>query len=117
PSSPTARRRRPCRPAAPEHSTRRDDVAGHGSGRAVEGRRHSGGIAVMKPRSILSVALIVVLLGGAGRAFAADGDSMVRTKSGLDGLGVVNTLCHLLGCQVLGALDTPPGQTSGSSLF
>src|SRR5262249_2670950 len=54
---------------------------------------------------------------GAGRAAAADGDSMVRTRSGLDGFAVVNALCALMGCQVLGALDVLPGQTSGSSLF
>ena len=58
----------------------------------------------MKPRRILSLALIVVLLGGPGRALAADGDSMVRTKSGLNGLSVVNTVCYLLGCQVKVAL-------------
>jgi hypothetical protein len=71
----------------------------------------------MKARSILGVALAVLLLAGTGQAVAADGDSMVRTKSGLDGLPIVNTLCRLLGCQVLGVLDTTPGQTSGGSLF
>jgi hypothetical protein len=50
-------------------------------------------------------------------AAAADGDKIVRTKSGLDGWSVINSLCILRGCTVLGALDTLPGQTQPSSLF
>src|ERR1051325_4347847 len=71
----------------------------------------------MKPRWIPSLVLAAVLFGGAGPALAADGDSMVRTRSGLDGLPIISSVCRLLGCQVLGVLDTLPGQSSGGSLF
>jgi len=42
--------------------------------------------------------------------------SIVRVKSGLDGLAVLGSVCKLLGCTVLGALDTPPGSTQPASL-
>jgi len=71
----------------------------------------------MKPRWIPSLVLAAVLFGGAGPALAADGDSMVRTRSGLEGLPIISSVCRLLGCQVLGVLDTLPGQSSGGSLF
>ena len=49
-------------------------------------------------------------------ALAVNGDRIVRTKSS-DGLGVITSACKLLGCYVLGSLDTVPGQTQPSSLF
>jgi hypothetical protein len=49
-------------------------------------------------------------------ALAGAGDRIVRTKSS-DGLGVITLACQLLGCTVLGSLDTLPGQTQPSSLF
>lgn len=49
-------------------------------------------------------------------ALAGAGDRIVRTKSS-DGLGVITLACQLLGCTVLGSLDTLPGQTQPSALF
>lgn len=62
----------------------------------------------------VGVALLVAALATPARA--ADGDKIVRTKV-LDGLPVVSGLCRVLGCSVLGSLDTPPGVTQPSSLF
>lgn len=42
--------------------------------------------------------------------------SIVRVKSGLNGLKVLGSVCNLLGCTVLGPLDTPPGSTQPASL-
>jgi hypothetical protein len=50
-------------------------------------------------------------------AAAADGDKIVRTKSGLDGLKVINALCALRLCTVIRPLDTLPGQTQPGSLY
>src|SRR5437879_8955265 len=45
--------------------------------------------------------------------------SIVRINGGLVGWTTINSLCNLFGCQVLGALDTPPlsGPSVPSSLF
>jgi subtilase family protein len=49
-------------------------------------------------------------------ASAGNGDRIVRTKA-LDGLPIITGVCRLLGCTVLGSLDTVPGSTAPSSLF
>jgi thermitase len=62
--------------------------------------------------------VLALFVGSAAMpAAAAEGDKIVRTKSGLDGLTVINAACELLGCTVLLSLDTVPGQTQPSSLF
>lgn len=71
----------------------------------------------MKSRALVWVVLAVFLVSAAGPAGAAEGDKIVRTKSGLDGLKVINSVCRLLGCTVLLGIDTPPGETQGGSLF
>jgi thermitase len=53
----------------------------------------------------------------AAPAAAAGGDKIVRTKSGLNGLNVINTVCRLVGCQVLLTLDVLPGASQSGSLF
>jgi subtilase family protein len=71
----------------------------------------------MKSRWLVWLVLAVfVSTATATPVLAAGGDRIVRTKSA-DGLGVINGVCQLLGCTVLGSLDTPPGQTQPSSLF
>src|SRR5712691_1116217 len=71
----------------------------------------------MKTRWLVWLVLAVfVSAATATPALAADGDRIVRTKSS-DGLSVINAACQLLGCTVLGSLDTVPGQTQPSSLF
>ncbi len=71
----------------------------------------------MKPRWLVWLVLAVFVSSAtATPALAADGDRIVRTKSA-DGLGVITSACKLLGCTVLGSLDTVPGQTQASSLF
>jgi hypothetical protein len=70
----------------------------------------------MKSRWIVGLILAAFVLSSSPAAMAAQGDKIVRTKS-LTGLPVVNTVCALLGCQVLGALDILPGSTGPSSLF
>jgi len=72
----------------------------------------------MKARWIVFVVLVVVLGSMASPAGAGQGDKIVRVKAGLDGWKVINGVCRLLGCQVLGALDVLPDQpTAPSSLF
>ncbi len=71
----------------------------------------------MKTRWLVWLVLAVfVSTVAATPALAANGDRIVRTKSS-DGLGVITSACKLLGCTVLGSLDTVPGQTQPSSLF
>jgi len=70
----------------------------------------------MKSRWLVGLIVAVFVLSLAPPARAASGDKIVRTKS-LTGLPVINTVCALLGCVNLGALDTPPGSTAPSSLF
>jgi hypothetical protein len=70
----------------------------------------------MKSRWIVALILAAFVVSTTPSAMAATGDKIVRTKS-LTGLPVVNTVCALLGCQVLGALDVLPGSTGPSSLF
>lgn len=61
--------------------------------------------------------MAVLAIAPAAPVAAAAGDKIVRTTS-LTGLPVVSSLCRILGCKVLGALDVLPGQTSqNSSLF
>jgi subtilase family protein len=72
----------------------------------------------MKTRWLVWVVLAVFVSSAtATPVLAANGDKIVRTKSGLVGWTVINTVCGLLGCTVLGSLDTPPDQTQTSSLF
>ena len=72
----------------------------------------------MKTRWLVWLVLAVFVSSAtATPVLAANGDKIVRTKSGLVGWTVINTVCGLLGCTVLGSLDTPPGQTQPSSLF
>ena len=71
----------------------------------------------MKSKGLAWLMVVVLLVSAAAPASAAQGDKIVRTRDGLDGLTVVNSLCRLLGCQVLLALDTSPGTTNGASLF
>jgi hypothetical protein len=71
----------------------------------------------MKSRWIVGLILAVFVFSLSSPAMAASGDKIVRTKS-LNGLPIVNTLCQIVGCQNLGALDVLPGQpTQPSSLF
>jgi hypothetical protein len=72
----------------------------------------------MKARWVVGSVLAVFLGSMAGPAAAGQGDKIVRVKSSLDGLRVVNAACRLLGCSVLGSLDTVPDQPAQpSSLF
>jgi hypothetical protein len=64
----------------------------------------------------LSAAVLVAWLAITGSASAAS-RSIVRTKPGLNGWNVINTVCDLFGCQVVRALDVLPGETQGASLF
>ena len=65
--------------------------------------------------------LLALFLASAPFPAAADGAnrSIVRIKSELVGWTTINALCSLVGCQVLGSLDTLPlsGQGVPSSLF
>ena len=70
----------------------------------------------MKSRWIVGLILAAFVLSTSPAAMAAPGDKIVRTKS-LNGLPVVNLLCAVLGCNVVGPLDTDPGLTQPSSLF
>src|SRR5207245_9418907 len=72
---------------------------------------------VMRTRWVVCLVVALSLASLAAPAAAAQGDKIVRTKSGLDGLKVINALCLLRGCTVVGSLDTLPGQTHPSSLF
>ena len=72
----------------------------------------------MKARWLTGTVLMITLLTLASPAAAGQGDKIVRVKPGLNGLSVINTVCHLVGCTVLGSLDTPPESSSQpSSLF
>jgi thermitase len=71
----------------------------------------------MKARWLAGLLLAVFIVSLATPVAAGQGDKIVRTRSGLDGLTVVNSVCRFLGCQVLGSLDLLPGQTGPSSLF
>ena len=71
----------------------------------------------MKGRWAVHVVVLAMFASLAVPAQAAQGDKIVRTKSGLDGLKVISGVCQLLGCSVLGSLDTIPGQSQPSSLF
>ena len=71
----------------------------------------------MKSRWLIGL-ILGAMLSAPPVAMAAQGDKIVRTKSGLNGLKVVNVLCALLGLQLKGALDVLPGESAeGSSLF
>src|SRR5260221_14779687 len=72
----------------------------------------------MKTRWLVWLVLAVFVSSAtATPVLAANGEKIVRTKSGFVGCTVINTVCGLLGCTVLGSLDTPPAQTQPSSLF
>ena len=71
----------------------------------------------MRSRWLVCVVLALFVCSAALPAAAGEGDKIVRTKPGLDGLKVVNSLCALLGCTVLLPIDTAPGQTQSGSLF
>jgi hypothetical protein len=68
----------------------------------------------MKARWLVASVLLLALAAPAG---AGQGDRIVRVKSGLNGWSTINSVCDLLGCTVLGSLDSLPGQTQPSSLF
>src|SRR5262252_4824581 len=70
-------------------------------------------------RPSFAIILITIVLAAGARPAAATGSArtIVRTRSGLDGLSVIHSACNLLGCQVVRSLDTLPGETAPSSLF
>jgi hypothetical protein len=71
----------------------------------------------MKSKWLVSLVLAVFVATAAAPVSADQGDSMVRTKSGLNGNVVINAICQLLGCQVLLGLDVAPGSTEPGSLY
>jgi subtilisin family serine protease len=74
----------------------------------------------MRARGFVWIVLLVFCLSTATPVAAAEGDKIVRTKPGLLGIDVLGTVCRLLGntCQVLLAIDVPPGApTQNASLF
>jgi subtilisin family serine protease len=72
----------------------------------------------MKGRWLVGPVLAALVFSMATSASAAEGDKIVRTKAGLNGLKVLNVVCVLLNCQNKGALDVLPGESAeGSSLF
>ena len=72
----------------------------------------------MKRRWCAGLVLAVLVFSTARPVGAAEGDKIVRTRLGLEGLPVINSVCRLLGCQLLGVLDVAPGDsTQGASLF
>jgi subtilisin family serine protease len=71
----------------------------------------------LRSRGLAWVVVAVFLVSAVVPAGAAEGDKIVRTKTGLDGLRVLNSVCRLLGCTILLGIDTPPGQPQGGSLF
>jgi hypothetical protein len=69
-------------------------------------------------RRWLGVVVGVLVVALAAPARAGEGDKIVRTKPGLDGLKVLNILCVITGCEKVAALDVLPGESEqGSSLF
>jgi subtilisin family serine protease len=71
----------------------------------------------MRAKRVVWAVLAVFLVTTATPVAAAEGDKIVRTRAGVDGLPIVNALCRLVGCTVILPLDTPPGQAQPSSLF
>ncbi len=74
----------------------------------------------MRTRWLVCAALALFFAASAPLAAAYDlNRSIVRIQNGLVGWNTINAACALLGCQVLGALDTPPlsGPAVPSSLF
>lgn len=72
----------------------------------------------MKGRWLVGPVLAALVFSMAASASAGEGDKIVRTKSGLNGLKVLNVLCLLTGCVNRGPLDVLPGESAeGSSLF
>jgi len=77
----------------------------------------------MRARRLISLFLVgsVALMGAmpAGALSSGDNRYIVRIKSGIAGLPVINLVCSLLGCTVRGSLDTDPsgGLLQPSSLF
>jgi hypothetical protein len=70
----------------------------------------------MKARWVVGVVLAAFLTSLAPPATAGEGDKIVRLKS-VTSLPLVQDLCNILGCQVIGALDTLPGSTQSSALW
>jgi hypothetical protein len=71
----------------------------------------------MKARWVVGVVLAALVVSLASPpAMAGEGDKIIRLKS-VTTLPVVRDLCKVLGCQVLGALDTLPGSTAPSALY
>ena len=68
----------------------------------------------MKSKRLASLVLAVFVAVQAAPAHAGPGDSMVRIKPGYNGPGAIASICNLLGCDVLLALDVLPGQTGGT---
>ena len=71
----------------------------------------------MRSKRLAGAVLAVYLGMCVTPASAGPGDSMVRVKEGANGNLVVNLLCSALLCDVLGALDVLPGQTTGGKLY
>jgi subtilisin family serine protease len=74
----------------------------------------------MRAKGFVWIVLLVFCLSAATPAAAAEGDKIVRTKPGLLGINVIGAVCGLLGnvCQVLLAIDVPPGSgTENAQLF
>jgi subtilase family protein len=71
----------------------------------------------MTSKWLVCLVLALYVAAGAAPVSAAQGDSIVRIKAGLNGNSVINAVCNLLGCQVLLGLDVVPGQTQSGSLF
>src|SRR5260370_19411667 len=83
-------------------------------------RRGRDGGQVMRMRWLVCAVLALFFASSVPLAEAYDTNrSIVRIKSGLDGWTTINSLCSLVGCQVLGSLDTLPlsGPAVPSSLF
>ena len=71
----------------------------------------------MRSKRLVAAVLAVYMTAFVAPVSADQGDSMVRVRDGANGNVVVNLLCNLLLCDVLGALDVLPGQTQGGKLY
>src|SRR4051812_40555637 len=72
----------------------------------------------MKRRWCAGLVLAVLMFSIPLPLGAAEGDKIVRTRTGLEGLPIIGSLCILRGCQLVAVLDVAPGDsTQGASLF